>query len=62
MARPRSTEVESRNVKLTIETYNKLDKYLVELITRRGVSKLTMNDAVVALLDEHHKSKQRKAD
>ena len=56
VARSRSSKVESRNVKLTIETYNRLDKYLLELMTQKGIRKLTLNDAVAALLDEQHKT------
>jgi hypothetical protein len=58
MARQRKANVVSRNVKLEIGTYDKLDKYLVKLIAQRGVRKVTMNDAIAELLEEHHNKKR----
>jgi hypothetical protein len=37
MAKQRKQTVEYRNVRLSIETYKKLDRYLIELIQKRGV-------------------------
>ena len=53
MARPRSSKVDSRNVKLDIPTYERLDKYIIELVNQKGERKITLGDAVAALLDEH---------
>jgi len=52
MPRPRKN-VRKRNVALKIETYERLEKYLIELIRERGSPRLTFDDAINALLDEH---------
>lgn len=59
MVRQRSSGVASRNVKLSIETYNRLDRYLLDLMTQRGERKLTLNDAVATLLDKHYRSQEK---
>lgn len=59
MSRARSNNVTGRNVKLDLDTYGRLDKFLMELILEREERKLTLNDAVSALLDEHLKQKQK---
>ncbi len=41
-------------------TYNRLDKYATELVTESGNRKITMNDAVKALLDDHEKHQPKK--
>ncbi|MEM1949429.1 MAG: hypothetical protein QXO30_07505 [Candidatus Caldarchaeum sp.] len=46
-------KVSKRNVALKIETYNRLEKYLVELMRKRGSPRITLDEAVNALLDEH---------
>jgi len=35
-----------RNVRLSIETYKKLDKYLLELIERRGDRHISLDEAI----------------
>jgi ABC-type proline/glycine betaine transport system ATPase subunit len=45
--------VEKRNIVLKIVTYNRLEKFLIELMGKRGSSKITFDDAINALLDEH---------
>jgi len=52
MPRPRKN-VRKRNVALKIETYERLERYLIELIRKRGSPRLTFDDAINALLDEH---------
>jgi hypothetical protein len=58
MARQKKENVDSRNVKLAIETYDRLEKYVVDLISQRGVRKVTMNDAISELLAEHYNQKR----
>ncbi|MGA2239021.1 MAG: hypothetical protein ABSG74_07405 [Candidatus Bathyarchaeia archaeon] len=61
MARPRSSKVDSRNVKLDIPTYDRLDKYVIELVNQKGERKITLGDAVAALLDEHDRKAVKKS-
>ncbi len=59
MSRARSSQVKTRNVRLNIETYDRLDKYATELVAERRSRKVTMDDAVVALLDAHDKARKK---
>jgi hypothetical protein len=52
MSRKRKEDVEYRNIRLKLETYNELDKYLMELIRGAGDHKLTLDDAVKSLLEK----------
>ena len=45
--------MKKRNIVLRIETYERLQRYLLELIQRRGDPKITFDEAINALLDEH---------
>jgi hypothetical protein len=45
-------EVNTRNVVLKIETYNRLDKYKIRLISEKDDSKLTFDDVINELLDK----------
>ncbi len=56
LTKSRNPKAKSRNVRLKIETYERLDQYLIELMAEKG-ERLTLNDAVVSLLDEHYKHK-----
>jgi hypothetical protein len=55
MSKVRSPNAKTRNVRLDIETYTRLDRFATELVTERGSRKITMDDAVKSLLDEHEK-------
>ena len=59
MSKQRSPTVKTRNVRLDIDTYMRLDKHATELVKERGSRKVTMNDAVKSLLDEHDKHLKR---
>lgn len=59
MSKPRNDDVKNRNVRLDIGTYDRLDKYALELATERGSRKVTLNDAVSALLDSHDKAHKK---
>jgi hypothetical protein len=54
MAQKRKRGVNRRNITLHIATYTKLDKYLLELMQKRNETKLSMNVAIEALLEEHY--------
>jgi len=60
--KPRKRGVKKRNIVLRIDTYERLQKYLVELIQRRGDPRITFNEAISALLDEHEKWKEERKD
>jgi hypothetical protein len=44
--------VEKRNVVLRIETYERLDKYKIKLISEKGDSRITFDDAINDLIDK----------
>jgi len=46
--------VNTRNVVLKIETYNRLDKYKIKLIGEKGDSKLIFDDVINELLDKEY--------
>ena len=44
--------VENRNVVLKIETYDRLEKYKIQLITEKGKSQLSYDEVINSLLDK----------
>jgi hypothetical protein len=60
MAKQRKETVDYRNVRLTIDTYRKLDKYLIELIQKRGVRNISLDEAIKSLLEFYYYSIQSK--
>ena len=58
MPKPRSGHVRRRNIALKIKTYERLEQFLLELMKEQGTTKLTFDDAVSALLDEHYGRKR----
>ena len=48
----RKSEVKKRNVVLKIDTYERLEKFLLELARERG-ERLTFDDAIKALLNSY---------
>ena len=48
--------VSKRNVALKIETYNRLEKFLLELMRDRGSPRVTFDDAINALLDRYERN------
>ncbi|PWU80012.1 MAG: hypothetical protein DLM72_14320 [Candidatus Nitrosopolaris wilkensis] len=54
MIKQRKDTVEYRNVRLSIETYTKLDKYLLELIQKRGDRRLSLDDAINSLIEDYY--------
>lgn len=51
VAQRRKERVLIRNVRLKMETYDKLEKYLLDLMQERGTPWLTLDDAVNSLLE-----------
>jgi hypothetical protein len=43
-------DVQKRNVVLKIETYEKLEKYKIKLMSEKGDSRLTFDDVIIELL------------
>jgi hypothetical protein len=49
--------VEYRNVRLSIDTYKKLDKYLIELIQKKGDRHISLDEAIKSLIDAYYRNK-----
>ncbi len=54
-ARRTNSNVLKRNIVLRIETYERLQKYLLELMQKRGSPRVTFDEAITTLLDEHER-------
>lgn len=46
-------EVSKRNVVLKIETYTRLEKFLLELMRTKGTPRVTFDEAINTLLDRY---------
>jgi hypothetical protein len=57
LAKQRKKTVEYRNVRLSIETYQKLDKYLIELIQQKGDRSISFDKAIESLIEAYYKNK-----
>jgi len=51
LPRKQNKNASRRNVVLKIETYNRLERYLVELVKRKGVPRVSFDEAINELLD-----------
>jgi hypothetical protein len=60
MAKERKQTVEYRNVRLSIGTYNKLDRYLLELIEKRGNRHISLDEAVDSLIEAQSSTKPKR--
>lgn len=60
MAKQRKQSVEYRNIRLSIETYNKLDKYLLELIEKREDRHISLDEAVDSLIEVYSSTKSKR--
>ncbi|MDF2955706.1 MAG: hypothetical protein OD815_001322 [Candidatus Alkanophagales archaeon MCA70_species_2] len=49
--------VSKRNIVLKIETYNRLEKFLLEVMKKKGSPRVTFDEAVNFLLDEYEKAR-----
>lgn len=43
-----------RNIRLSLETYQQLDKYLLELVRTKANRRISLDKAVKSLLEEHY--------
>jgi hypothetical protein len=59
MVKQREDSVKYRNVRLSIETYNKLDRYLLDLMQKRGDSRISLDDAIKSLIEEYYVKRTR---
>jgi hypothetical protein len=60
MIKQRKEDVYYRNVRLSINTYNKLDKYLLELMQKRGDRHISLDEAINSLIEDHYLEKTKK--
>jgi hypothetical protein len=60
MVKPRKDDTDYRNVRLYIDTYNKLDRYLLELMQKRGDRRLSFDDAIKTLIEDHYSYKKER--
>jgi hypothetical protein len=60
MVKPRKDDTDYRNVRLYIDTYNKLDRYLLELMQKRGDRRLSFDEAIKSLIEDHYSGKSEK--
>jgi hypothetical protein len=54
MSRQRKETVKYRNIRLNLETYNLLDKYLLELMQKKQDTRITLDDAVKSLIEKNY--------
>ena len=60
MPKQRKQTVEYRNIRLSIDTYQKLDKYLIELVEKKADRHITLDEAIKTLIDSYYSTKTRK--
>jgi hypothetical protein len=60
LAKQRKETVEYRNVRLSIDTYNKLDKYVLELMQKRADRRISLDEAIESLIDEYYSKRTKK--
>jgi hypothetical protein len=59
VAKQRKHTVDYRNVRLTIGTYQKLDKYLIELIQKKGIRNISLDEAIASLLEFYYSTSSK---
>jgi hypothetical protein len=57
IGKAKKATVEYRNVRLSIDTYKKLDKYIIELIQRKGNRRISLDEAIKSLIDDYYRNK-----
>jgi hypothetical protein len=60
LAKQRKETVEYRNVRLSIDTYDKLDKYVLELMQKRADRRISLDEAIESLIDEYYSKRTKK--
>jgi hypothetical protein len=58
MAKQRKQSVQYRNVRLSMETYKKLDKYLFELIQKRSDRHISLDEVIRSLIEFYYSTKK----
>jgi hypothetical protein len=58
MAKQRKQSVQYRNVRLSMETYKKLDKYLFELIQKKSDRRVSLDEAIRSLIEFYYSTKK----
>ena len=61
MVKQRKQTIEYRNVRLSIDTYKKLDKYLLELIQKRGDRHISLDEAIKSLIASYYSTKAKRS-
>jgi hypothetical protein len=57
LAKQRKQAIEYRNVRLSMDTYKKLEKYLLELIQKRRNRHISLDEAIKSLIEAYYKNK-----
>ncbi len=60
MPKRRKQNIKYRNVRLSIETYQKLDNYLIELIQKKGDRHISLDEAIKSLIEAYYSIKSKK--
>jgi hypothetical protein len=60
LGKQRKETVEYRNVRLSIDTYDKLDKYVLELMQKRADRRISLDEAIESLIDEYYSKRTKK--
>jgi hypothetical protein len=60
LGKQRKETVEYRNVRLSIDTYDKLDKYVLELMQKRADRRTSLDEAIESLIDEYYSKRTKK--
>jgi len=60
MVKQRKQAVEYRNVRLSIDTYKKLDKYSLELLQKKGNIHISLDEAIKSLIALYYSTKAKK--
>jgi hypothetical protein len=60
MAKQRKQSMQYQNVRLSMETYKKLDKHLLELIQKRSDRHISLDEAIKSLIESYYSTKLKK--
>jgi hypothetical protein len=60
LGKQRKETVEYRNVRLSIDTYDKLDRYVLELMQKRGDRRISLDEAIESLIYEYYSKRTKK--
>jgi hypothetical protein len=60
LTKQRKQTVEYRNVRLSIDTYKKLNKYLLEIIQKKGDRHISLDEAIKSLIEAYYSTKTKR--